>query len=251
MIKKNLQKLFNLFGYQIKKFNKKKITSDEIIKKNMPPHPIIFDVGANKGQSINRFRDLCKDPQIHSFEPLRKEFEFLKQNFKHENIILNNLALGNKNEIKDFNVSVKSDSSSFYKVNMKTKWIKDRSSKFNVSEKEYVEETIPVKVTTIDEYVKKNGVKKIDLLKIDAECHEDKVLEGALESIKNIPIDIILIELRFDDVYNKYFSFSEIENFISPKKYRMVSIDLVNDNLFSGLVFAADVMYFDKKKFNI
>ena len=62
--------------------NKKKITSDEIIKKNMPPHPIIFDVGANKGQSINRFRDLCKDPQIHSFEPLRKEFEFLKQNFK-------------------------------------------------------------------------------------------------------------------------------------------------------------------------
>ena len=76
-------------------------------------------------------------------------------------------------------------------------------------------------------------------------------MEGALESIKNIPIDIILIELRFDDVYNKYFSFSEIENFISPKKYRMVSIDLVNDNLFSGLVFAADVMYFDKKKFNI
>ena len=46
-------------------------------------------------------------------------------------------------------------------------------------------------------------------------------------------------------------SFSDIESLIPKNKYRMVSIDLINNNLFSGLVFAADVMYFSKKKFDI
>ena len=108
-----------------------------------------------------------------------------------------------------------------------------------------------MEVITLDEYIDKKGIKKIDLLKIDTECHEDKVLEGATNTLKNIPVNIILLELRFDDVYDKYMSFSDIENLIPKNKYRMVSIDLINNNLFSGLVFAADVMYFSKKKFDI
>ena len=251
MIKKKLQNLFNMFGYQVKRFDKKKLSSNEIIKKNLPQNPIIFDIGANTGQSIDRFTKLCENPEIHSFEPLKKEFEYLKKNYLSKNIFLNNLAVGSKSEIKSFNISVKSDSSSFYRVNKNTKWLKSRSSQFNVSEEDYIKETIPVEVITLDEYISKKDIKKIDLLKIDTECHEDKVLEGATNTLKNIPVNIILLELRFDDVYDKYMSFSDIENLIPKNKYRMVSIDLINNNLFSGLVFAADVMYFNKKKFDI
>ena len=251
MIKKFIQKIINFFGYKISKLNKYEFNKDQIIQKNLPENPIIFDIGANKGQSIEKFLKLSKSPQIHSFEPLQKEFEILKNKFNKENIFLNNCAIGNMIEKKKFNISIKSDSSSFYKINKNTEWIKKRSSQHNVIESEYINDIVIVDVVTIDDYVIKNKIKKIDLLKIDTECHEDKVLEGAKNTFRNIEVNIVLLELRLDNVYDKYLTFSEIEKYLSPAEYRLVSIDLLNNNLFSGLVFAADVIYFKKKKFNI
>jgi FkbM family methyltransferase len=252
MIKNNIQKIINFLGYDLKKLNNnKKINFDEILRRNIPDNPIIFDVGANKGQSIKRFSKIFNNPVIHSFEPLKDEFDYLKKNYKKKNIILNNFALGDKEEFKKFNIATKTDSSSFYKIKKDTEWLKVRSEQNNTTQEDYAKNSMDVKVSTLDNYVKLNNIKKIDLLKIDTECHEDKVLEGSLRSLNDIPVNVILVEIRFDDVYEKYFSFSEIERYIDPKKYRMVAIDLLNNNLFSGLVFAADVMYFDKKNFNI
>ena len=45
----------------------------------------------------------------------------------------------------------------------------------------------------------------------------------------------------FDDVYDKYFSFTDVEKYLINNNFRMVAINLVNNNLFSGLVFSADV----------
>ena len=55
----------------------------------------------------------------------------------------------------------------------------------------------------------------------------------------------------FDNVYDKYFSFSDIEKFLIPNNFRMVGINLINNNLFSGLLFVADVMYFSKSHYKI
>src|SRR3954462_11541859 len=41
------------------------------------PDPVIFDVGANVGQSVERFRKYFPRPVIHSFEPGRATFEQL------------------------------------------------------------------------------------------------------------------------------------------------------------------------------
>ncbi len=57
----------------------------------------IFDVGANKGQYLNiALTQLSgKKHIIHSFEPCKKTFNLLKENFPlSENIILNNFRLG-------------------------------------------------------------------------------------------------------------------------------------------------------------
>ena len=55
----------------------------------------------------------------------------------------------------------------------------------------------------------------------------------------------------FDNVYEKYFSFSDIEKFLIPYNFRMVGIKLSNNNLFSSLVFAADVCYFNKNFYKL
>jgi hypothetical protein len=53
-----LQKLINFFGYKISKnISIEKHDLDKMIKYiNKKEQPTIFDVGANKGQSIERFK---------------------------------------------------------------------------------------------------------------------------------------------------------------------------------------------------
>ena len=45
-----------------------------------------------------------------------------------------------------------------------------------------------------------------------------------------------------------YKTLFDIEKYIIPYNFRIVGIDMVHDNMFSGLVFSGDVMYFNKKK---
>ena len=164
---------------------------------------------------------------------------------------MNNIALGEKQEIKEFNITAATSTSSFNKINMGTEWLKTRSKQYNTSEAGYVTKVEKVKIDTLDNYFIKNNLNKIDLLKIDTQGYEDKVLEGSLETIKKNRIGIIVTEIMFDNVYDRYFSFSDLEKFLIPYNFRMVGIDLANNNLFSGLAFFADVMYFNKKHHNI
>jgi len=253
MINNFLKKITNFFGFDIIRINNeiKNISFDEILQRRLLNNPIIFDVGANQGQSIERFSKLFSNFTIHSFEPIAEEFDKLKNKFGNiNNIYLNNFALGEKEEKKGFYVAAKSETSSFNKINSGTDWLKKRSKDFNTSEKQYTKYAM-VNIKTLDNYCKKNNINKIDILKIDTQGYEDKVLEGSLEAIKKNQIGIVITEIIFDDVYDKYFNFSDLEKFLIPYNFRMVGINLINNNIFSGLVFSADVMYFNKKHHNI
>jgi FkbM family methyltransferase len=75
-------------------------------------NPIFFDVGANSGQSINRFLHLYSNSSIHSFEP---NTDFKNIPHKH-NVIYNNYALGSKKEYLNFNINLNNQTSSFYEL---------------------------------------------------------------------------------------------------------------------------------------
>ena len=253
--KKIIKKSINFFGYEIKKkdLEIEELSFDQILKKKLiKKKPIIFDVGANNGQSIDRFLNLFEGAKIHSFEPLQSEFEYLKKNYgKNKNIYLNNIGVGDNKNTKYLNVSAKTDNSSFNNINLNNKWIKKRSKQYGVSQKNYITKRQKVKLDTLDNYCKENKINHIDILKIDTQGYEDKVLKGCYKLIKKKQIGIIITEIMFDDVYDKYFSFSDLEKFLIPNNFRMVGINLINNNLFSGLLFFADVMYFNKKYFKI
>ena len=62
-MKNFIQKLINLTGYKLIKFTSiDKSNIDEIAKYLINIQtPVIFDVGANKGQSIKKYKKLYKD----------------------------------------------------------------------------------------------------------------------------------------------------------------------------------------------
>lgn len=46
--------------------------------------PIIFDIGANQGQSIVRFKKMFESPRIYSFEPTPNLAADLQNNFSND-----------------------------------------------------------------------------------------------------------------------------------------------------------------------
>jgi FkbM family methyltransferase len=168
-----------------------------------------------------------------------------------KNVHLNNFALGDKIEYKDFYITAQTDNSSFNKINKDTIWLKKRSKQFNTTIDGYIKSKIKTKINTLDNYCKNKKIDTIDLLKIDTQGYEDKVLQGSFNILKKNNIKSIVTEIMFDDVYEKYFSFSDIEKYIIKNNFRMVAINLANNNLFSGLVFSADVCYFNKNYFDL
>ena len=124
-------------------------------KKNLFEYPIFFDVVANKGQSISRFRKISLNSVIHSFEQIEKNYKFLKKNFK-KNVIINNIALGEKNEKKNFYINKKNTNSSFFKSNL-----------FPTIGNKIIQSI------TLDSYIKKNKINHIDLLKIDTQGYDE------------------------------------------------------------------------------
>ena len=97
---KIVKRFFSIFNLDIKK---REIKINEIYFKLLKGKICIFDVGANTGQSIDRFNNALNNPIIHSFEPVPECFEKLVQKYyNYNNVILNNFAAGNKNIKKNF-----------------------------------------------------------------------------------------------------------------------------------------------------
>ena len=254
MITKLVNKIINKLGFDLKRYNlnQKQINFNNLLKDKISKNPIIFDVGANKGQSIEKYLKIFENPIIHSFEPIKTEFDYMCGKFKdNKNIFLNNFALGDKTEDKELNVTAKTGTSSFNKINLETDWLKLRSKQYNVSKEGFVTSVQKVNVRKLDDYCKDNNISVLDLVKIDTQGYEDKVLEGSLNLIKQNKIKVITIEIIFDNVYDKHFSFLDIEKYIIPYNFRMVGIDLLNNSLFSNLAFYAHVYYFNKNFYKL
>jgi hypothetical protein len=125
LFKKTIINLLSRFGYIITKTNKNFVNIDNLFKIIIDYNPIIFDVGANKGQSIKIFKNIYPNSFIHSFEPIEEEVKILKNLYEsNESIILNNVAVGDKKEKKKFNYNIISGHSSFNSVIQNTTWIK-------------------------------------------------------------------------------------------------------------------------------
>ncbi len=255
-MKKIVKKIFKNLGYDVSKsFDEneiKNLTFDEIYKLKIKKNPVILDIGANEGQSIHRFLKTFENPIIHAFEPNKNEFNSLKKNFSsNKNIILNNSALGEKKDIREFNITSHSGNSSFIPINLDTDWIKKRSKQVGIDAKDYIQRKENINIDTVDNYLTSKNINHVDLMKIDTQLFEDKVLEGSKNLLQSQKVDAIEVEVVFSDAYKKYFSMSDIEKFLIPNKYRFSAINLHNNNLFSGTIFFADVLYLNKEKFNI
>lgn len=217
----------------------------EVIKKVVTKKkPIVFDVGANKGQSIDGFRKLYPECFIHAFEPSKLEFDQLIINYK-KNILINNLGVGDKNIHLNFYMAKASAHSSFLKYKKGTPWLRDRAKYFNIASKKFIISKNKVEVVTIDSYCKKNDISFIDILKIDTEGFDAKVLIGAKNMILKNKIKLIEIEISLDseEKQGANNSIYDIEKNLIPFGYKIYAIQTASFNCKFNLAFGLDAIY--------
>ena len=211
--------------------------------------PIIFDVGGNKGQSIKKFKKIFPESQVYSFEPTPQSCQKMIENYKNDSSIkIYEKAVGAKNERKIFNVYENSGWSSFNEKEINTRhheknkreYIKDRNKN------KLIEKQIDVETITLDSFCEQNNIYKIDLLKVDTQGHEDKVLEGAQNLLKNNKIDVIQLEMTFSKIYNMQSSFYDIEKHLHNFGYKIFATNNFG-NIYQDISFSFDVIYTSKK----
>ena len=72
----------------------------------------------------------------------------------------------------------------------------------------------------MNSYIKKNDIKKIDLIKVDTEGYEFEVLTGLNENFKNVKC--IMFEHHYDDMLQKKYTFSDIHKLLKDKKFKQI-----------------------------
>ena len=125
----------------------------------------------------------CK--KIYAFEPSTFCFNNLKENYSMNNIKIINIALSNlKKRKKFFESEILSQSSLYNRKNKFIRKIKNKSIYY-------------VQTNTLDSFYKKNKSDEIyDLVKIDAEGEDFKIINGMKFLLKNFKVKLIKIEIE-------------------------------------------------------
>ncbi len=244
-MKQFIQKMFNFFGLKLMKIQSTDATNINDITKTLITRsdPVIFDVGANKGQSIKRYKKLFQNPIIHSFEPNKTEVDILKQKYRDDkNLHLNNIAVGDKKGDLEFKINAISGHSSFKNLIPNTTLLKKRSNLINVDEKNYTIKKVNSKITTLDDYVNENNISNIDILKIDTQGFEDKVLLGAQKLLRDNRIKFIQLELIFSEIYEDPLQIYDVEKTLIPNNYKLFGISH-NGSLISHYIYQSEFIY--------
>lgn len=232
---KNLEtNIYNL------KYSSSIIHIQKLLKRK--PTPVILDVGAHQGETVEKILAINQNSSLYCFEPSIANYIFIKKKYKNnKNIHAFNIGLGNKKGMKKFYENQASPISSFRKFDRQNQI----ESSWGIRKTKYLK-IYNVEINTIDSWLKNKSLKNIDLLKIDTQGFELDVLIGAKNSLKKGIIKNIILEIIFVRVYENQPNLSEICDLLFSYNYKL---NAILDSSYSkdGELLQADFLYLLEK----
>ena len=235
-MKKNIKKLFAQMGLRIEKINNNSESVDvdfsnafemqKYLTKKTNEDVVIFDIGAFNGNTALLYMKLFPLSKIYSFEPFPESFsELVKNTSTYKDIIPINKGVGEQEGVSNFNSNSFSPTNSILNTH-------PSGSKVWGNGLLDTSETIEVELTTIDSFVNTHGIKNIDILKIDVQGAEYKVIKGAKETLKKGIIKIIYTEIITLPTYEGQLDFDEMISLMKSfgfKLYNFYNLSLTTE----------------------
>lgn len=170
---------------------------------------LIFDVGANVGQSVEEYYQRYPTTRTYCFEPIKATYEVLKANTaSYENVSCHNFALG----------------ASAGTVTMVSEGVS--SMNHIVEDKDAVDSgnTETVVISTLDSFCSENGIDHISFLKIDTEGNDLDVLKGASRMLTENNIDFVEVEAGMNPGNTYHVSLEDLKSCLEEHNYFIFGI---------------------------
>lgn len=156
----------------------------KIILEELSDNMNCVDIGSNIGYYVLlENMKIGKNGKIWAIEPSPENFSTLEENIRlqnTENIKAFNFAIGDKNGEIEFVISKKSN------------WSKVKSENESVDSEDKV---INVPLKTLDSFAKENNLERVNLLRMDVEGYENKIILGAIQFLNQFK-PIVMLEIH-------------------------------------------------------
>lgn len=205
MLKHLVQSAARSFGYEIRRTASPAVGAnwsvDLPLLLRTQSAPVVFDIGANVGQTSTRLAAAFPAPaRIFAFEPAAATYAELARAvapFPHVRSFQQ--AVGDRPARLRLHHGRNSQLSRFVPVSSVT-----------------AESSEEVEVTTVDAVAANHTLERVDLLKSDTEGHDGAVLRGAIGLLRRSAIRAVLAEATFESTGELHTKFSELLALLEP-----------------------------------
>ena len=208
MIKKFLKTGLRRLGYNVINHDRFGIDVETDLARFARQQPLrtIFDVGGNFGQTALHYVTKFPEATVFTFEPVPTSYTRLCQSTRHHpRIKSHNVAVGDTEGVAKLRIAPAAGSNSLL------------PSKATIG-------SIDVQIIKLDSFGVENHIDTIDLLKMDVEGFEIKVLRGAIRLLEQQKIRYIYAECVFaPDTVSPHTTFFELHQFLERYGYCFVN----------------------------
>jgi FkbM family methyltransferase len=218
IFKRGVKHFLNHYGYDVvskKQFgNNIHADLETLLKPNASS--LLFDIGANLGQTAIEFSDQYPQSKIYSFEPDPNTYIKLTDNVRNRpGIQPFNIGFGNRTEMVKMNLNKSSGGNSILDVSENIKEFAHGDWTISIDQCE-------VEITTLNSFCALHDIKRIDLLKIDTQGYELKVIEGGDRVIVPSFTKAIYVEVLFVELYKGQAYFMDVYKILIERGFRFV-----------------------------
>ncbi|MCP5279519.1 MAG: FkbM family methyltransferase [Thiobacillus sp.] len=178
---------------------------------------VVFDVGANMGQTASRYRKLLPKAEIYAFEPFPDSIAALRERVAgddHIHVVPN--AVSSESGLETFYVNGLAATNSLLPRPASDRRYYPRAAETRTS--------IQVEATSLDEFVETRGLSSVDVLKLDIQGGELKALRGARSLLASGKVTLIYSEIMFVPHYEGAPLFHEIWTHLAGFGYSLFDV---------------------------
>jgi FkbM family methyltransferase len=191
--------------------------------------PVIIDGGAHLGATVDAFRAIAPKAKLHCFEPDKTLVTELQTRFAEDSDVhVIGAALGEQPGTAAFNINASRPTNSLLPT--------ARGLQSDLQDLCVTVEQVTVPVVSIDAYCDQEGLKQVDIIKLDLQGYDYHALLGAKNVLQGARV--VLVEVLFTEIYQGCHLFPDVLRLLGEQGFRLFTLSGIHYGASDELLWA-------------